>query len=347
MISMRKGFAIPVVGTMILIVSYIIIVLIVNITGGMTMSALLHGDVAVSSVHEVEWLRKISLASVEFVGEDAAKKLLAANDYWSETGPTFDQMRARLDEAIESGLPTGTYKGSYRERGLDFGLPLITTKDYDKAPCGSSSGGLITSKCFRITGNQTFSLTDSRVSGTIGAPIKYDTIANSSYFELVSVGRKVLENERWKIAKSLTTTANGKFNITAVKCTDVKCELCKEITPTEQDSNYYYVDISGMPERAILCGFGEKPGLLSLDDYSNAKTIATDIASAMATYLQDLYRNVYGIPGLRFKIDASQTVGTQNRFSAEFAFMITDDNSKAYSKDPLVLKFRTLTTFSK
>lgn len=332
---MRKGIAIPVVGTMIILVSYVIMIAITSINGQMTMAALLHGDLASSAVHEVEWMRKMTATSVEFAGEDASRVLLGDAGYWTTAGPTCEQMKGRLEDNIASRLPTGAMIGSSKERKLQMDLASIKVEQCDVSLC-PGTGELVNSKCFKITGDQTFSLADSRMSANIGSSIRYDTKVDSSYFKLVSVGRKLFENEVWRGNDAWVdfNSPGDNFDIVGAKGPAAAyCRGKKVAGDTSVVGYYWLIPMADFVNVSIFCGLGDTPGLTSLDDFTTASDQVNMVIKEMKSYLNGRYS------GLTFDITHS-TASTATSFSSIISFTITDASYAA------PLKFKSIVSFA-
>jgi hypothetical protein len=187
-----------------------------------------------------ELLIKTFNQSIEFISQRAAYDLGKTGGIegseiatWNQTYPTTDIFKNQLEEKIKENLPKGTIENG---RTVSWGDASI---DVDDTTCGP----IESSKCFLVEGNKSFSIYDKSIDSRITVNHKINHSISSSYFKLLSIGRKILENNSYySLLISNTTQLKNKlsndFNIFSsfdfsgdyiyVSLTDVYCSFANE-----------------------------------------------------------------------------------------------------------------------
>lgn len=146
----------------------------------------------ISVVDSAELTRKAFGESVDWIAARAAYDSGMA-------GLDNDLGKTDLERRIREKLPSGAYVvGSW-------GYTKLEVSGWDTQPCGSS-GEIVTSTCFVVTGNKPFTLSDP--AATITVNNSFSVSVNSSYFRLVSVAQKLAVDES-NMIKDINATSGG------------------------------------------------------------------------------------------------------------------------------------------
>jgi hypothetical protein len=177
LVDMKKGFAIPTAGIMLMLFSIVILAIMVTIDFNEEVSVIRVSDIAISFSHESEMVDRIQAGSVDYAAHEAMFELgkLGGGEEW-KTGLTLDSFVDDLENAIGDKMVFGEFPGSSSKREINLYEPTnIKVIDYD----GDS---------FTVTGVQSFELTDSELNGLITRDINYDSYIETSYFGLITAG---------------------------------------------------------------------------------------------------------------------------------------------------------------
>jgi hypothetical protein len=181
----------------------------------------------ISFVNDAEFLTKSFNESIKFASSRAAYDLARAGgleyeNYWTPTYPKMELLTNNLIEKIKDNLPT-----SYEEEQLrvTWGESDIDIPDEDVYLCDS----LEDSECFFIKGKKYFSVYDKSSESIISLDLPIDFEIASSYFNLMYIGRQILENNAYSSLLNDATALSNKlhndfpgrnFTITAIPIAD-------------------------------------------------------------------------------------------------------------------------------
>jgi len=150
-----------------------------------------------SFVNEADLLAKTFSQSIEFISQRAAYDLGlnggTNNPYifWNYFYPRIDVLESELEKSIENNLPSSSIKNRLE---VTWGESEIKVSNYDNVPCGPD----INSKCFLVSGEKNFSVYDKSIDTRIDfKPFKISSFVTSSYFKLLTVGRKIFEDIKY------------------------------------------------------------------------------------------------------------------------------------------------------
>jgi len=186
-----KALAIPIIGTMLIVVAVVMLFLYFNGTVFMERSTMEKGETALSLSHDVELVRKMIQTSVESVGQRAAYELgNEGGGYteWNSTSPIVTDIQEMLRDRMVSLMGYGEIVLS-NSRTLTLDLPIISV-DTPLHPCRTPDQSI----CFLVTGYQPFVLKDDYLLATASANAtlsedKLPKMISTSYFRLVYVGQ--------------------------------------------------------------------------------------------------------------------------------------------------------------
>lgn len=180
----------------------------------------------ISFVNNANIFEKSFDQSVEFISQRAAYDLGGIGGMegteiavWNETYPTINALENQLENRIGKNLPKGTIENG---ETIVLGDASINVSNYNDAVCGP----IESSKCFLVKGNKSFSFYDKSIDSRISENHPINSLINSSYFKLLTAGRKMVsaanyENIWWD-ATQLQTLLKADFG------PDMKISLAKD-----------------------------------------------------------------------------------------------------------------------
>ncbi len=320
-----RGLALPVTGIIMIIMSIIFVAVLGFSSWTQTRSITYRGDIAFSFVNDVEGLRHT------VNGEAGLAAMRAGYDIGLEdkdfsTPPSFEWLATRMSSKMAYLLPEGEMAGSAAERSITFRDANVTFSIW-----GGSAvvPDYVPDTNFTVKGTQNFMMSDSRIDATGFSNVSFHSFANSSYFKLASIARKMLTNESWRMEKGRVTatslTAGSYFSVKGVMNTETQ-ENCKSIRllhDATDDGTYYYLPVNDMLNLAIMCGSDSVDGLAS--GYGTGES-----SSAIELNLQQLQSTLDTYyPGLTWSITAD--VNERDEYYGDYTIHvnITDPNSFA------------------
>lgn len=303
-----KGIAIPVIGLALVVVSVIFFFLFFSGTSTKEMTTILKGEVALSMGHDAELTRKMAVEGIEPSAVRATYDL--GNEgggfqLWGKNSPSLSELKRKLQDRISS-TGISTIKKYNNKRVIDVGIADVQIDKYDSSPCGSVSGDYIHSTCFHIDGIRALTITDARIKGELDSGINLSKNINSGYFELLSIGRKLFENENYKIRKD-----------------KVVPNCIASLPPATGD--YHQMQIDYLINNSLWCGYGDNAGLISLTDFSNqnaVNSVLNNILNSIKSDLESKYPS-------NINFDFKQTnVIQDNRIIVTVYYTLEDEDSK-------------------
>ncbi|MEM3609830.1 MAG: hypothetical protein QW076_02905, partial [Candidatus Anstonellales archaeon] len=165
----------------------------------------------ISFGNNVNLLIKTFNVSIDFISQRAAYDLGKTGGIkgseiamWNDSYPTIEILKEQLENKIIENLPQGSTKNG---RIINWGDASIVVSDYD-----TTCGPIENSKCFLVSGNKSFSIYDSSIDTRVSIAHKINHIIDSSYFKLLVIGRKILEEPKYNSLLSLNDF-NGLENL--------------------------------------------------------------------------------------------------------------------------------------
>lgn len=184
-----RGFAIPLVGILLLIVvtaSYAILVQ----SGTAKIFIAADSERAVSLSHETELTRKMMDESIPIVAYKAAfdlgKEGGGLGSKWTKDYPSKDDLAEKYQSAMETYFPSTTIPGNLESTEIAFSKPEIKVTEYHDSS-------------FKLKMNYTATLTDSKISASSFLNVSDAEYGISSkYFGAIGIGRSLIESDYLK-----------------------------------------------------------------------------------------------------------------------------------------------------
>jgi len=177
--------------------------------------------------------------------------------------------------------------------GLAPGREVLTSTT---GMCGTVRGDILDMNCFHVNGTLPFTLKDSDIDSVIESSVPVDQNINSTFFKLISIGRKLIDNESYYIPADRNETPIPVGSVAAGSLIAVKNstgQVPEGCTAKLSSAGFCGVDcslpIADMLNFSAYCGAG------TLDGKASAGNVDT-IADNLGAQLQADY------PGLLFDI---------------------------------------------
>lgn len=245
------------------------------------------GDV-IGVASTAELVRKMLDPSMNLAAQRATWELgqsggIEGKPMWSTQQPSMGKLTEALRVKIMERMPKGNYKVNIAD--LQYGDGDISIGGWGSKPCGPAN----ISKCFRITGFQSYSITDVDTDTWDRVDHKLDVIVNSSYFRLLYAGRMLFENESWPMPAGKVSVSGEDFTLKGI--TGCSGKLARSQSKADE---LPIKDLLGFSWR---CGWGELPGIAAMGTWDEAKAKARleAIARAMSIELENRHGLVFEI----------------------------------------------------
>ncbi len=300
---MKKGIVIPITGIVLFLISAFVLWLLTKGGGAQENINILRGELATSFTNEIQFYRKTVDEATKPIGEQAAYLEGQNEVLWDISKPTLSDAENSLSNRISLILPSGIKNGNFEGRTLNF-----LDKNIIIDPCEPSN--LLNSKCFKVSGTQRIVFADSNIDGKADVNIVLDQTAASSYFKLFQIGRKLFENEKYKILKSRVAftqgdikTPNSRFDVKTVSgAPQTGCSFQSIAEGSDPGDGFYYIPVQNLIKTVFDCGLTNKNGRLAGATFS-------DVGDEFENVLEVFY------PGINFEI---------NPVGGDAEFMIED-----------------------
>lgn len=228
-----KAIAIPIIGTMLVAVSVVMLFLYFNGTVYLERSVMEKGETALSFSHDTELVRKMIVASVETAATRAAYELGRDGggfEEWNSTNPTIDQLRKMVAARTIGLMGHGGIELNEWQK-LDLNPPEVDV-EYNRQQCRQ----IYASICFFATGYQLFLLTDERVLASAEITASFDQKVDSTYFKLVHVGRTLAD----EIEIDVMNGYNGKPGLTSLADYSDEQQVIETITNVTDELDTHF-----------------------------------------------------------------------------------------------------------
>jgi hypothetical protein len=205
-----KGLIIPMLGTILVVVSIVLLAFVGSIGSDFEVSSVQRGGLAMSVDNHVQFWTKAFDSSIEFIAKRAAYDLgkiggLYDNKepgVWDVNQPTFDDLKANLAGMIYKRAPYGTIK---YDKTLSWDQGTINI-NYQSTDCGPVE----TSKCFYVEGLKDFYVSEDLIKSNFTfKPYTFNVKTSSNYIRLISSGRSLFDdpalNNLMLVSKNMVT----------------------------------------------------------------------------------------------------------------------------------------------
>jgi len=201
--SNKKGVAIPVLGTLLIIIGIIAFAILGTFGGEFLRSSTEKAGKVISLVNFVESLRKMADESLGIVARRTAYDLGKTGGVkgpdiavWTGSYPRIKDLKEVLENEVEQRIPHTAIKNDIEvdwnnKISIDIGKTDIVTDI----------------KAFLIKGYRNFSAYDASINSKISVNQNFGRPIGSSYFKLLLAGRKILEDATYY--SLLTTNTAG------------------------------------------------------------------------------------------------------------------------------------------
>lgn len=191
LVSDMKGQIIAYGGTILMFVLASLVLIKVSATGDVSRTVITTEGKTISFVNYVEFTLKSFNTSIPFTTQRSAYELgktagLKRREVWTATYPSMDILIENLIEKMNENFPT-YFEEMERKVSSDEAIIEI---DYNDPSCNSLSNSI----CFFMEGEKHFAFFDDPINSIISVDSPIDTIIPSSYFNLLFVGREIVEN---------------------------------------------------------------------------------------------------------------------------------------------------------
>lgn len=247
----KKGVAIPVLGTVFIIISIIAFAILGTVGGEFLRSSTEKAGKTISLVNFAESIRKMTNESLDIIARRTAYDLgklggIKGTDttIWTVNYPKIEDLKTILENEIKQRLPhsdiTDDRKITWENNSIN--IDIIYSLD-----------PVIYSTSFLAGGFTNFSVYDQSIDSKIKVNHVFNHPVNSSYFKLLHIGRQIFEDAAYYSLLTtdtamLETSLKTDFNIEAsikdsgdywnISLKDVNCLLTNEfycIAPLRAD----------------------------------------------------------------------------------------------------------------
>jgi len=175
--------------------------------GDLSRTVVVKSGAMISFVDNAEMIMRTFNASIPFIAQRVPYSIGKTGGYnvefWS-TSPTLDELKTNLENNIQKNLPQNDFFNGAYLTWLESNVSVIPCEPLDS------------SKCFEIKGWKTFNYYDSTYNSILLVNNTFDQIVDSSYFKLLSVARKIVDNQEYtKSEQELTTKYGLQFSVSS------------------------------------------------------------------------------------------------------------------------------------